>query len=597
MGLPEWGDCREEKEIEKMRDVTDRFLDYFEKRIKEDREAAFFIFLTTLSKDSHDPQNVFMKGDSSIGKTWVTTNVLSLFESKDVWMLGGLSPKALIHSYGELVDANGEAINWEDKPTKQNVETTMLLEEPNISKARIHKEYFKKLKKWNEKLKNSKYVVDMNSKLLVFLDAPNIKTFTALRPILSHDAYEISYRFADKDKAGSHRTTHVVIRGWPATIFCTTSKSWMEDLATRSVTVTPKTSKTKLRAALILIGEDAAFPINDHQQEQDSRAKLELQCLQDEIQANNMLVAIPFWPQIANIIPIGQPRIMRDFRHIASYIKLNALVNHKHRPTLIFGEKTVILASYQDFITVMTKFEYVEETTITGLRKSIINVFNKAMIPLGNFTYPQLVDKCTQVLDRPLSDSTLRDYVSALRKVNYVSEEQHPTDKRMKFIRVIKKKEENLSEYVRKHFSECFKLDSFKEWLKLQEKYSVVKPEIHNSKSNNPHGNDVESIFNQHYIECKLPSINSEKKDRIFISTEISPSSETSVKVAQKYEVTEKDRVILTQVYQVEKCPLCGLYPVKYSFIHESEKIRRCQHCIDQMKAKGWKFTTLKEEK
>jgi len=574
---------------------TEKFLDHYEHRIKEDREASFFIFLTALSKDSEDPQNVFMKGDSSIGKTWVTTNVLSLFEGPDVWMLGGLSPKALVHSYGELVDANGDPINWEDKPTREDIETNMILEDQNVSKAKIRTEYFKRLKKWNEKLRDSKYVVDMNGKLLVFLDAPNVKTFSALRPVLSHDEPEISYRFADKDKQGGHRTTHVVIRGWPACIFCTTSKSWMEDLATRSVTVTPKTSKTKLRAALILIGEDAAYPINDYREQQDAKMKLELQCLQAEIQDNKMLVAVPFWPQIGEIIPIAQPRIMRDFRHIASYIKLNALVNHKYRATLTFGEKTVILANYEDFITVMTKFEYVEETTITGLRKSIINVFNKAMVPLGSFTYSQLVDKCTEVLDRPLSESTLRDYVSALGKVSYVSEEKHPTDKRMKLIRVIKKQEENLSEYVRKHFSECFKLDSFKAWLKGYNKYSVVKPEIHNNNPDNEYGNDVESIFNQHYVECKMPTVNSEKKDRVFISTEQASSDERSVKLAQKYEVTDIDRVSLTPVLTAEKCELCGQFPVKWQFIQDGQKVRRCQNCIDTLKRGGMKFTTLTE--
>ena len=359
-----------------------------------------------------------------------------------------------------------------------------------------------------------------------------------------------------------------------------------------------------------MIGEDAAFPINDLRQQQDVKKRLELQCLQGEIQDNKMLVAVPFWPQIGEIIPIYQPRIMRDFRHIAAYIKLNALVNYKHRATLTFGERIVVLANYEDFIMVMRKFEYVEETTLTGLRKSIIDVFQKAMVPLKTFTYPQLVDKCVEVLDRPLSDSTLRDYVSALSKVSYVSEEKHPTDKRMKLIRVIKKKEENLSEYVRKHFGECFTLDSFKEWLKLQKKYSVLKPKIHNSNPDNLHGDDVESIFKHHYVEHKNATINSEKKDRIFISKKQAPSSETSVKVSQKYQVTEKDgiktpradfnqkdRVSLTLIHEAEKCPLCGLYPVKYKFPHEGKEVRRCQHCIDKMKLKGWKFTILTEVK
>ena len=143
------------------------------------------------------------------------------------------------------------------------------------------------------------------------------------------------------------------------------------------------------------------------------------------------------------------------------------------------------------------------------------------------------------MLERPLSESTLRDYVSSLSKVGYVSEENHPTDKRMKVIRVIKKEEENLSEYVRKQFSDCFTLDSFKEWLNGYEKYSVLKPEIHNNNPNDKFGDDLESIFNQHYT-----GVNFEKKDRIFNSPKTSPSNETNVEKPQNYKTTEKDAIL-----------------------------------------------------
>jgi len=579
---------------------TEEYLDYFEDRIKEDREATFFVFLTALSRDTNDPQNIFLRGDSGIGKTWVPVNVLNLFDGDNIWMLGGLSPTALIHSYGELVDANGDPIDWTEKPTMESVKHEMMMSDLSkatdfYSKARIQKEYFKKLKKWNDKLKDSKYVVDLRGKLLVFLDPPRIKTFNMLRPVLSHDKEEISYRFTDKSGKGQLRTQHVVLRGWPACIFCTTDKTWMEDLATRSLTMTPKTTKTKLRAACILIGEDAAYPVNDYRKQREAKMKLRLQCLQSEIEDGKFDVAVPYAPQIGEIIPLNQPRIMRDFKHIVAFIKLNALLNHKHRARMIFGEKTVVLANYKDFITVMEKFEYVEETTITGLRKSIINLFHKAMVPLGGFTYSELVDKCREVLDRPLSESTLRDYVKALSNVGYVSEEKHPEDKRMKIIRVIKKTEEKLSEYIRTQFSRCFTLDSFKTWVNNQDKYSVEKPIIHNNNPNSQHHNDIESIFNQHYVERELTSVKTPKKDRIFLSAENTDFREISVKKPQKYKTTEKPIIPLTPVMDAERCPQCGNSPVAFQFTHRGQKIKRCRNCIKEMENKGLKFTTLKE--
>lgn len=52
----------------------------------------------------------------------------------------------------------------------------------------------------------------------------------------------------------------------------------------------------------------------------------------------------------------------------------------------------------------------------------------------------------------------------------------------------------------------------------------------------------------------------------------------------------------LTPVLEAEPCPLCGLYPVKHEFLHKGEKVRRCQHCIDKIQTKGWKFAIKKEE-
>jgi len=160
---------------------------------------------------------------------------------------------------------------------------------------------------------------------------------------------------------------------------------------------------------------------------------------------------------------------------------------------------------------------------------------------------------------------------------------------------VIKKQEENLSEYVRKHFSECFKLDSFKGWLNQQAKYSVVKPEIHNSNFHNEYGDDVEAIFNRHYTKQKTPVVNSAKKDTLFTASKTSPSSEPSVKQPQNYKKTDIDRVSLTPVVDAEKCELCGKFPVKWQFIQDGEKVKRCGNCIDKLKSAGMKFTTLTE--
>ncbi len=584
---------------------TEKFLDYYENRIKEDREASFFVFLTALSKDSDDPQNIFLRGDSGIGKTWVVTNVLDLFDDENVWMLGGLSPTALVHSYGELLDANGNPIEWTEKPTLEQVKEELEASEPNISKAQVQKEYFSRLQNWNDKLKDSKYVVDLNGKLLVFLDAPHIETFNKLRPVLSHDKEEISYRFTDKSKNGSLRTSHVVLKGWPACVFCTTDKNWMEDLATRSLTITPKTTEKKLREACVLVGSDAAFPFDDFKAKTESKMKLVLQCLQTEIENGKINVAVPYAKQFSQIIPLNQPRIMRDLKHLMAFIKLNALVNHKDRPKISGREKPVVLATYEDFKAVMEYFEFIEETTTSGLNAHILNVFHRVMEPLKTFGYPELVAKCTEMLHYPLARATLYVYVRELAKIGYVDEEPDLNDKRKKIISVIRKRGITLHS-LRNEFGRFFTLDLFKAWLKTVLELSYEKSLLLNAIPSDKWDNDVEGLFNEYYMVPETPILtNAVSKDMELDKTEFSQdnfkvdenalNSKTSPKQPLNSFVRQSKIIPLTPVYEAEKCETCGEFPVKYEFVVDGQPLRRCQNCINQMKSKGWKFTTLTE--
>lgn len=576
---------------------TERFLDYYERRIKEDREATFFILLTALSKDSENPQNICLPGDPGIGKSWAVSNVLEPFSSEDVLMLGGMSPTALIHDLncGELQDANGNPMDLTKRPGLVEIKEEMQLADPHVSKGKIRKEYFDRLKKWNDRLRNSRYVIDLSGKLLVFLDAPHPRTFNMLKPILSHDVKEISYKFTDRSSRGQLRTQHVVIKGWPACIVLTSNKNRMEDFSQRNLTVTPRTSKEKWRAACILIGEEMPhhYPFNDPEEEKlKARMRLEFQSLQSEIERGKFSVFVPYGGQLGRLIPVNQARVMRDMKRIKTYIELNALVNHKDRPKLTGGERTTILATYEDFETVMHYFKYCEETTTTGLNQHILNMYHKAMVPLKKTTYSELVDKCKKVLPRPLSKSTLRVYVQQLSNVGYVSEESHQSDKRMKVLRVIKSKEEALDS-VRNEFKEWFTLESFKASLKKLRKNRTEKPILLNNIPSEEWDNHIKVIFQEHFTPSEKTSLVKNGKTERFILTDSPASSaKTSPQTALKSERTESNGISITPIQgAAESCPLCGKFPVAYEFTDHDQQIRCCHHCIQKMKDSGVTFT------
>lgn len=83
--------------------LTKRFMNYHSKQVKRDEAIKKVIFLTALSAYTRNPINLFIRGDSSLGKTYNTVETLRYIHVKDVLMLGGLSLTALVHQEGELV--------------------------------------------------------------------------------------------------------------------------------------------------------------------------------------------------------------------------------------------------------------------------------------------------------------------------------------------------------------------------------------------------------------------------------------------------------------------------------------------------------------
>ena len=66
-----------------------------------------------------------------------------------------------------------------------------------------------------------------------------------LKCTLSHDSERITHKFVD-DKGRVHVA---VLEGWPAAIFCSIDKEYMEEFATRVFTVTPNTDRNKIVVA------------------------------------------------------------------------------------------------------------------------------------------------------------------------------------------------------------------------------------------------------------------------------------------------------------------------------------------------------------
>jgi len=100
-------------------DLIKTLIEVLDLEIKYDYTTKLAVFFTGLSAYTPEPLNLFLRGPSSIGKTYNSRSVLQLFPKEDIWSLGGLSPKALIHMHGVLMDGEtGDPIDFREAPRK-----------------------------------------------------------------------------------------------------------------------------------------------------------------------------------------------------------------------------------------------------------------------------------------------------------------------------------------------------------------------------------------------------------------------------------------------------------------------------------------------
>ena len=310
---------KETIEAWRIKNLLHLILKDLDKRVKRDYSTKLSVFFTGLSAYLPEPINLFLKGKSGSGKSYNTVQTLKYFPQEDIWLLGGLSPKALIHEHGILMNKYGERISLEDKPIKPKKRDFQSEEEYEEALKR----YKEELEAWKEELRDSYYLIDLRKKILVFLECPESETYRMLLPILSHDSERIEYRFTDKTAKGQLRTTRVVIKGFPATIFVTVDRKHIKELATRSFTATPETSKEKIEEANKLINLKASYPWQYETETEEFRIIKELIKRIKSIAQNEKLdVLIPF-PDLYELFPKEIVRDMRDFQHFIQFLKGN----------------------------------------------------------------------------------------------------------------------------------------------------------------------------------------------------------------------------------------------------------------------------------
>jgi predicted transcriptional regulator len=417
-----------------------------------------------------EPANMGVEAPSSEGKTYPVVETSKLFPPENIWLLAGLSPTALAHDHGELVDAE----------TKQPLTPTLVRLQAELEKLKNRKDEESKAKRREIQmeiarlLRNSAYLVDLENKVLLFLDRPNPETLQKLYPILSHDTYESSYRFADRKSKGPLQTVHVVLRGWPVAIFIRVygereAEDWFQTIS-RFTTVSPQMSPEKYREAVRLKSLAMGTPGHllverlglDRERWAQEAVKMVLKRLtavkakvrEKAGRAKASMFWIPFYRKIGEEFPAEVGRRMRDAERFLTLIQAHAALNIYNRPRLVYPDGTeYIVVVREDYETVASLFFSEEDrlTILTGLPKHVLEFFKKVVKPLWDskktgLSVRDLVDAAVKQLGKTLSDDTIRKiYIRRLENAGFVSFEENPEDRREKIVRVLKEDFEKIT--------------------------------------------------------------------------------------------------------------------------------------------------------
>jgi hypothetical protein len=406
--------------------ILETILQDLDRRIKRDEATKLSVFFTALSAYTKEPINLFLKGESGIGKSYNVLQVLDYFPKSDVWKLGNISPKTLIHERGILMDKYGKPVDLTKAPAK-----------PKRSDFADLQQYLQALEEYRafkEAVRDGYTLVDLSNKILVFLEAPDPETFRVLYPILSHDSREIEYKFTDKTERGGFVARRVVIRGYPAVIFCSTDRKYVEELSTRCFTTSPEGSKDKIKLAKKLITEKSSW-FSQGEEKTAELIKNLIAALKLRFLAGDVDALIPFL-NLDEIFPSEIVRDMRDYQHFIHFLKTYTLLFYFQRPHIKADRGRYVVATVDDVRGALSIFSKIFLTTRTGTEERILRLY-KEIVSKPPDNKPWTVRDLTTAINLKETKKVSQDWVrrvllARLVELGLVTDDDDPEDSRRK---------------------------------------------------------------------------------------------------------------------------------------------------------------------
>ena len=619
--------------------------------VKRDNIAKQHDFLNVLSMYA-SPVNEVKEAPTSEGKTYPVMQIIRMFPKDDVMVLGGLSPTALAHDYGIPVNKEGEDLRPAIEEINDKIEKLKdeQVEAERTEKPRIKREIEKLQTKRYKLTKGSKRLIDLENKVLVFVDNPNPSTWARLRPIMSHDKWETTYKFTDrKGKSGPLTQVTAILRGWPVFIAFkaeeTQKKGWgsqiWEQILTRGTTVPVEMSKKKYGEAIQLTGIRKGLP----QVAIDRRLHLDdfLKCrriikaikhqvltLKEKARAQTgncespNIFWIPFYKVVAKNFPKTKGAHMREVDRFFSIIQNHAVANIFYRPTLKIGEVSSLICTLKDLEKAIELYfsEEARKTIFSKIPQHQVKFFDEVILPLSQtgsdkgISTVDMQKKYREVNNEGISINTINyHYLQPLESFDLISRDDDPSDKRRKLTVPLREEVFNVGTEICTRFEkgDIFSFEMLVEAFNSLRKLIVGQPPSNRVIIADHNGNtiNIETLYTQYFAQKgpirtgvahyyfsehrKQVEMKKEPENIPFLEKGVIHDLEKKKPPLLNIN-TEQNLIQLTPIHEAERCELCGEFPVKYEFVIDGQPIRRCQNCIDKMKDRGFKFAIKPQE-
>lgn len=383
---PEKIDSSKFKEIN-----SDDLIEILDLTIKRDNENKLITFLCQLSAYTESSQlNISFNAPSSTGKSYIPMEIAKLFPKEDIVEIGYCSPTAFFHDSGEIDKNKGELL------------------------------------------------VDLSRKIIIFLDQPHTLLLQHLRPLLSHDKKEINIKITDKSQKSGLRTKNVILRGFPAVIFCTAGLKIDEQESTRFILLSPEANQDKIREAILQkINKES----NDNNYNNSLNNNINRSSLKERILAikgeriKDIKIASPkkIEEMFISKNRILKPRHQRDIGKIISLTKGFALLN------LWFRNRngSTIIASDNDIEEAFNVWDKISKSQELNLSPFIFNIYKDVIIPSWKdnqkkgISRQDIFKKYSEINGRGIADWVLRQQViPSLEDSGLIIQEKDKDDKR-----------------------------------------------------------------------------------------------------------------------------------------------------------------------